>query len=73
VGLLDDRTSPLKGRYAVSNGSVVQLSQPGAFQDQLTDVLPVVRAISWRGRADHHLALGQMAVADDAGSSIVGF
>jgi hypothetical protein len=39
VGLLDDLTSPLKERYAVSNDNVVQLIQPGAFQDQLTEVL----------------------------------
>src|SRR5262245_35351555 len=39
VGLLDDLTSPPKERYAVSNDNVVQLIQPGAFQDQLTEVL----------------------------------
>jgi putative transposase len=39
VGLLNDLTSPLKERYAVSNDNVVQLIQPGAFQDQLTEVL----------------------------------
>jgi hypothetical protein len=39
VGLLDDLTSPAKERYAVSNDNVVQLIQPGTFQDQLTEVL----------------------------------
>jgi putative transposase len=39
VGLLDDLTSPLKERYAVSNDNVVRLIQPGTFEDQLTDVL----------------------------------
>jgi transposase-like protein len=39
VGLLDDLTSPPKERYAVSNDNVVSLIQPGAFEDQLTDVL----------------------------------
>src|SRR5215475_8174401 len=39
MGLLDDLTSPPKERYAVSNDNVVQLNQPGAFQDQLTEVL----------------------------------
>jgi transposase-like protein len=39
VGLLDDLTSPPKERYAVSNDNVVQLIQPGAFEDQLTEVL----------------------------------
>jgi putative transposase len=39
VGLLDDLTSPPKERYAVSNDTVVQLIQLGAFQDQLTEVL----------------------------------
>jgi transposase-like protein len=39
VGLLDDLTSPLKERYAVSNDNVVQLIQPGSFEDRLTEVL----------------------------------
>jgi putative transposase len=39
VGLLNDLTSPPKERYAVSNDNVVQLIQPGTFQDQLTEVL----------------------------------
>jgi hypothetical protein len=39
VGLLDDLTSPLKERYAVSNDNVVRLIQPGAFEDQLTEIL----------------------------------
>jgi hypothetical protein len=39
VGLLNDLTSPPKERYAVSNDNVVQLNQPGTFQDQLTEVL----------------------------------
>jgi hypothetical protein len=33
VGLLDDSTSPLKERYAVSNDNVFKLIQPGAFSD----------------------------------------
>jgi putative transposase len=39
VGLLDDSTSPLKERYAVSNDNVFKLIQPGAFDDQLTEIL----------------------------------
>jgi transposase-like protein len=39
VGLLDDLTSPPKERYAVPNDIVVRLIQPGAFDDQLTEVL----------------------------------
>jgi hypothetical protein len=39
VGLLDDLTSPLKERYAVSNDNVVRLIQPGAFEDRLTEIL----------------------------------
>jgi len=39
VGLLDDSTSPLKERYAVSNDNVVKLIQPGCFDDQLTEIL----------------------------------
>jgi hypothetical protein len=39
VGLLDDLTSPLKERYAVSNDNVVRLIQPGTFEDRLTEVL----------------------------------
>jgi transposase-like protein len=37
--LRNDLTSPPKERYAVSNDNVVQLIQPGTFQDQLTEVL----------------------------------
>src|ERR1700741_2638961 len=32
-------TSPPKERYAVSNDNVVKLIQPGAFDDQLTEIL----------------------------------
>jgi transposase-like protein len=39
VGLLDDSTSPPKERYAVSNDNVFKLVQPGAFDDQLTEIL----------------------------------
>jgi putative transposase len=39
VGLLDDSTSPLKERYAVSNDNVFKLIQPGTFDDQLTEIL----------------------------------
>ncbi|HXD02938.1 MAG TPA: IS256 family transposase, partial [Novosphingobium sp.] len=39
MGLLDDLTSPPKERYAVSNGNVVRLIQPGAFEDRLTEIL----------------------------------
>jgi hypothetical protein len=39
VGLLDDLTSPLKERYAVSNDNVTKLIQPGAFDDPLTEIL----------------------------------
>jgi putative transposase len=39
VGLLDDLTSPLKERYAVSNDNVTRLIQPEAFEDALTEVL----------------------------------
>jgi transposase-like protein len=39
VGLLDDLTSPPKERYAVPNDNVVRLIQPGAIEDQLTEVL----------------------------------
>jgi transposase-like protein len=39
VGLLDDSTSPLKERYAVSDDNVFKLIQPGAFDDQLTEIL----------------------------------
>lgn len=37
--MLDDFASPPKERYAVSNNNVVQLIQPGAFKDQLTDII----------------------------------
>jgi putative transposase len=39
VGVLDASTSPLKERYAVSNDNVFKLIQPGAFDDQLTEIL----------------------------------
>ena len=39
MGLLYDLTSPPKEQYAVPNDNVVRLIQPGAFDDQLTDVL----------------------------------
>lgn len=39
MGLLDDLPSPPKERYAVPNDNVVRLIQPGAFDDQLTEVL----------------------------------
>jgi transposase-like protein len=39
VGVLDASTSPPKERYAVSNDSVFKLIQPGAFDDQLTEIL----------------------------------
>src|SRR5262249_44307352 len=39
VGVLDASTSPLKERYAVSNDNVFKLIQPGAFGDQLTEIL----------------------------------
>jgi hypothetical protein len=38
-GVLDASTSPLKERYAVCNDNVVKLIQPGAFDDQLTEIL----------------------------------
>jgi putative transposase len=37
--MLDAYTSPFKERYAVSNDNVVKLIQPGAFDDQLTEIL----------------------------------
>src|SRR5712672_3488653 len=37
VGVLDASTSPPKERYAVSNDNVIQLIQPGIFDDQLTE------------------------------------
>jgi putative transposase len=37
--LLDDSTSPPKERYAVSNDNVFKLIQPGALDDQLTEIL----------------------------------
>jgi putative transposase len=39
VGVFDASTSPSKERYAVPNDTVIQLIQPGTFNDQLTDVL----------------------------------
>src|SRR5260370_2536316 len=39
MGVLDASTSPQKERYAVSNDNVIQLIQPGIFDDQLTEVL----------------------------------
>jgi len=39
MGVLDASTSPPKERYAVSNDNVIQLIQPGIFDDQLTEVL----------------------------------
>jgi transposase-like protein len=39
VGVLEASTSPLKERYAVSNDNVFKLIQPGAFDDQLTEIL----------------------------------
>jgi len=39
VGVLDASTSPPKERYAVPKDTVVRLIQPGAFDDQLTEVL----------------------------------
>ena len=38
-GGLDDLTSPPMERYAVRNDNVIRLIQPGAFDDQLTEVL----------------------------------
>src|SRR3979490_2051242 len=38
-GVLDASTSPPKERYVVSNDNVIQLIQPGIFDDQLTEVL----------------------------------
>ena len=39
MGVLDASTSPPKERYAVSNDNVFKLIQPGAFEDQLTEIL----------------------------------
>jgi putative transposase len=39
VGVLDASTSPPKERYAVSNDNVFKLIQPGAFDDQLTEIV----------------------------------
>jgi transposase-like protein len=39
VGVLEASTSPLKERYAVSDDNVFKLIQPGAFDDQLTEIL----------------------------------
>jgi hypothetical protein len=38
VGVLDASNSPPKERYVVSNDNVVMLIQPGAFDDQLTEI-----------------------------------
>jgi putative transposase len=37
--VLQASTSPPKERYAVSNDNVFKLAQPGAFDDQLTEIL----------------------------------
>jgi transposase-like protein len=37
--VLDAFTSPFKERYAVSDDNVVKLIQPGAFDDQLAEIL----------------------------------
>lgn len=39
MGVFDGLTSPPKERYAVPNDNIVRLIQPGAFEDQLTEVL----------------------------------
>lgn len=39
MGVLEASTSPLKERYAVSDDNVFKLIQPGAFDDQLTEIL----------------------------------
>jgi len=39
VGVLDASTSPSKERYAVLNGNIIKLIQPGNVEDQLTEVL----------------------------------
>jgi putative transposase len=39
VGVFDASTSPAKERYAVPNDNVFKLIRPGAFNDQLTEVL----------------------------------
>jgi hypothetical protein len=39
VGVLDASTSPPKERYAVPKDNVIELIQPGVFDDQLTEVL----------------------------------
>jgi len=39
MGVLNASTSPPKERYAVPNDNVIKLIQPGAFDDQLTEVL----------------------------------
>jgi hypothetical protein len=39
VGVLDASTFPFKERYAVSDDNVVKRIQPGAFDDQLTEIL----------------------------------
>ncbi len=39
MGVLDASTSPSKERYAVLNGNIIKLIQPGNVEDQLTEVL----------------------------------
>jgi hypothetical protein len=39
VGVLDASTSPPKERYAVPQDNVINLIQPGFFDDQLTEIL----------------------------------
>jgi transposase-like protein len=39
VGVFEASTSPPKERYAVPNDNVIKLIQPGAFDDQFTEVL----------------------------------
>ena len=39
MGVFKASTSPLKERYAVPHDNVIRLIQPGAFDDQLTEVL----------------------------------
>lgn len=39
MGVLDASTSPPKERYAVPQDNVINLIQPGFFDDQLTEIL----------------------------------
>jgi putative transposase len=39
VEVLDASTSPPKESYAVSNDNAFKLIEPGAFEDQLTEIL----------------------------------